>query len=99
MAALGCGFNRSMQHTRRYRSGRSVADEAKATDLLLRQPEDAHLGALAEGGDASPDRRIKVYFCDPQSPWQRKEVDEGIWIVSFMQYDLGFAVVTHVLGT
>ena len=24
-----------MQHARRYRSGRSVADEAKATDLLL----------------------------------------------------------------
>ena len=36
-----------MQRTTRYRSARSVADEARAADLLLGHPESTDLGALA----------------------------------------------------
>ena len=56
-AAIGCGFNWWMQHTSRYGSGRSVADEAQAAHLLLGKPEVIDLGPLAEGTDASPDCR------------------------------------------
>src|SRR4029453_19015869 len=56
VTAQGGGFNWSMQHTRRHCGGRSVADEAKTADLLLVQPTSAHLGAVAQGGDAPPDR-------------------------------------------
>jgi hypothetical protein len=49
LAALGGGFNWSMQHTRRHCGGRSVADEAKTAHLLLGQPTGTHVGALAEG--------------------------------------------------
>jgi hypothetical protein len=56
--AFNCGFNRWMQHTRRYRSGRSVADEAEAAHLLFGKPEGSHMGPLTEGRDSSPDRRL-----------------------------------------
>jgi hypothetical protein len=36
MATPSGGFNRSMQHTNNRINGRSVADEAAATDLLFR---------------------------------------------------------------
>ena len=45
-------------NTRRSRSGRSVADEAKATHLPLGNPEGTDMGALAQGRDDSPDRRV-----------------------------------------
>ena len=57
-AEIDCGLNWWMQHTRGYRSRRSVADEAEATDLLLSKPEGTHMGTLAEGGHSSPDRTI-----------------------------------------
>jgi hypothetical protein len=50
------GFNRSMQHTRDCASRRSVADEAKTSDLLHGKPEGANVGALAEGRISSADR-------------------------------------------
>ena len=49
VAAQGCGFNRWMQHTRNCVSRRSVADEAKVTDLLHGKSEGTNVGPLAEG--------------------------------------------------
>jgi hypothetical protein len=49
MAAVDCGLNWSMQHTRNCVSRRSVADEAKTPDLLHGKPESLDVGALAEG--------------------------------------------------
>jgi hypothetical protein len=43
-----CGFNRSMQYTRICVSRRSVADEAKTTDLLHGKPKSSNVGTLAE---------------------------------------------------
>ena len=45
---MGLGFNRWKQHTRNCVSRRSVAGEAKTTDLLHGMPESAHVGTLAE---------------------------------------------------
>jgi len=55
-SAPGGGFNWSMQHTRRHCGGRSVAGEETTAHLLLGQTTGTHLGALAEGRDAAPDR-------------------------------------------
>ena len=55
MTGLAGGFNRSMQHTNHRVGGRSVANEATATDLLFRQPEGADVGALEARLDAQRD--------------------------------------------
>jgi aspartate ammonia-lyase len=46
-ANIGCGFNRSTQHTRICVSRRSVADDPKITDQLYGKPEGADVGTLA----------------------------------------------------
>ncbi|MCY1503496.1 hypothetical protein D9M68_376230 [compost metagenome] len=48
MAALGCGFNLSMQHARRCVSSGGVANEAKAQDLLHRDSKGTDVGAVAQ---------------------------------------------------
>src|ERR1700722_66542 len=56
VAILGCGFNRSMQHTSNCVSRRSVADDPKITDQLYGRPEGFDVGALAERRVSPPDR-------------------------------------------
>ena len=48
VALIGCGFNRSMQHTRRCMSSGGVANETEAPDLLHRDSEGTNVGAVAE---------------------------------------------------
>jgi len=50
------GFNRSMQHTDRCVSSRSVADEVPHAHLLHRGPEGGDVGAMEARLDAAPDR-------------------------------------------
>ena len=57
--AWRCAFNRWMQHTDAVKAEGSVADEAKATDLLFGEPEGAHVGTLA-GRRLSPADRAVV---------------------------------------
>jgi hypothetical protein len=45
---MGCGFNRSMQHTSNCVSRRSVADDPKIADQLYGCPESVDVGTLAE---------------------------------------------------
>ena len=55
-SACGGGFNRSMQHTDRCVSSRSVADEAPHAHLLHGRPEGLDVGAMEARLDAAPDR-------------------------------------------
>lgn len=54
-AALGLGFNRSMQHIKLCVSRRSVAHEAKTKNILFRRSEDRYVGALEAGRVPAPD--------------------------------------------
>src|SRR5512139_1981995 len=58
MSAMGCGFNRSMQHTRICVSRRSVADEIQDTDSLHRKPKSSDVGALAGWRFSPADRPV-----------------------------------------
>ena len=53
-----CGFNRSMQHTDRCVSSRSVADEVPHTNLLHGRAEGLDVGAMEARLDAAPDRSL-----------------------------------------
>lgn len=56
VATLAGGFNRSMQHTDRCVSSRSVADEAPNAHLLLGCSEGLDVGTVEARLDAAPDR-------------------------------------------
>ncbi|SPD44469.1 protein of unknown function [Cupriavidus taiwanensis] len=48
MTLHGCGFNRSMQHTKGFASLRGAANEAKTADLLHRDPKGTDVGTVAQ---------------------------------------------------
>ncbi len=56
LTLTGGELNRSMQHTDRCESSRSVADEVPHAHLLHRGSEGGDVGAMEAGLDAAPDR-------------------------------------------
>ena len=60
MAAFGCGFNRSTQHSKFYVGRRSVADEAETEDLLHGSPEGIDVGSLGERRNYGVELRVRL---------------------------------------